>query len=438
MGREITQWTYNHLEPGNVADLPKHVHFEASDYTRLNQKTPQQAWTLFGQIRLWRTGYRPTDKSGDPTIFPLAMSLGLIHGATPGLAKRAAHLLADTGSSQGRTLRQLRQDHGVGWGVKKLREVTAAVSKAMARQRHKAQVRKLHSWLTAASDSTGRHKPVLSVGRDGITMAVRGKKSNVREVATTATLTVYDRRSKRLGTVYLAYAPQLGQATMTKELTRLLNDVLAGWQGKLPRLCYVSDSGDRETNYYRKALSRMKHPVTGEKLDWVRVVDYYHASERIWTMADQLFGKGSRAQSWARKMLKWLLKPAGVNRVLHSAVAFRDTYKLKGERLEVFTTAYKYLRKRMKHMKYAEYRRVGVPLGSGVTESACKNIYTQRLKLSGMRWEKPGAQTVLNLRTILLSDIWDDTFDAILTECKVPTIRGQMMFPELCPLDSAV
>ena len=36
----------------------------------------------------------------------------------------------------------------------------------------------------------------------------------------------------------------------------------------------------------------MVHPRTGKRLEWTRVADYYHASERIWTMADILFGKG--------------------------------------------------------------------------------------------------------------------------------------------------
>src|SRR5216683_200952 len=78
------------FEAAAVEALPKHVHFQASQYTRLNQKTAQNAWTLFGQIRLWRVGYRPTDKSGDPTLFPLALGLGLVEGASPALAGRAA------------------------------------------------------------------------------------------------------------------------------------------------------------------------------------------------------------------------------------------------------------------------------------------------------------------------------------------------------------
>ncbi len=87
LARTLVQWTYNQLEP-DVDHLAKHVRFEASEYTRLNRKTPQNAWTLFGQVRLLRVGYRPTDKSGDATLFPLAMALGLVHGATPALAER--------------------------------------------------------------------------------------------------------------------------------------------------------------------------------------------------------------------------------------------------------------------------------------------------------------------------------------------------------------
>jgi len=425
LGRNVAQWTYNRLEPG-VDTLPKHVWFEASPYTRLNQKTPQNAWTLFGQVRLWRVGYRPTNKTGDATLFPLALSLGLVHGATPALAERAARLLGGSGMTQSQTLEQLRHDHGVGWGVPKLRQVTAAVSQAMAEQRHEAQVAKLLELLEQARASRGRHKPVLSMGRDGINLGLRVRGGRIFEVATTGTVTVFDRRGKRLGTVYLAYTPESGQGTMSLELERLVREVLQRWQGPVPRLCYVTDAGDNETSYYEVVLRRMKqHPRTGEPLHWIRVVDYYHASERIWTMAELLFGKGKQAMAWARKMQKWLLKPGGVNRVLHSAAALRDHYELKGPKRAEFTKAYRYLRQRMKYMRYAAYRRVGVPLGSGVTEAGCKTVFTQRLKLSGMGWQKAGAQTILNLRVLQLSGVWDDAYARTLKEYEQPQVGGQ-------------
>src|ERR1700730_13468295 len=147
---------------------------------------------------------------------------------------------------------------------------------------------------------------------------------------------------------------------MSKQLTLLVKEVLLRWEGPLPRLSYVTDSGDNETSYYDKVLSRMKHPRTGEKLEWIRVVDYYHASERLWTMAKLLFGEGHRATSWVRKMQKWLLKPSGVYRVLHSAAALREQQKLCGKKLAEFRRAYRYVRDRMKYMRYVEYRKVGI------------------------------------------------------------------------------
>jgi hypothetical protein len=424
LGRQISQWAYNQVEP--AADhLTKHVRFEAGLYTRLNQKTPQNVWTLFGQVRLWRVGYRPSDKSGDATLFPLAMALGLVHGATPALAERAAWLLAATGMTQNQTLLRLRQDHGVGWGIKKLRQVTAAVSATMTAERHETQVARLLELLRQASASTGKHKPVLSVGRDGITLGVRCQGGSVFEVATTGTVTVLDRRGRRLGTVYLAYTPEFGQKTMTTALTQLLQDVLRRWQGPLPRLCYVTDAGDNETTYYDKVLRRMKHPTSGVKLEWLRVVDYYHASERIWTMAELLFGKGRQSTAWARKMQKWLKKPGGVNRVLHSAAAFRELYCLRGNKRIDFQRAYRYLRDRMQFMRYHEYRSLGVPLGSGITEAGCKTVYTQRLKLSGMRWQQRGAQTILNLRVLQLSGVWEAAYRGALNRYEEVIVGDQ-------------
>src|SRR5260370_24304455 len=79
----------------------------------------------------------------------------------------------------------------------------------------------------------------------------------------------------------------------------------------------------------------------------------------------------------------------------------------------------------MKYLKYGECRRWGVPLGSGVTEAGCKTVYTQRLKLSGMRWQKAGAQTILNLRVLLLSGVWDEAYERALTDYVEPKVAGQ-------------
>ena len=61
-------------------------------------------------------------------------------------------------------------------------------------------------------------------------------------------------------------------------------------------------------------------------------------------------------------------------------------------------------------MDYARYRRQGLPLGSGVTEAACKTLFSQRLKRSGMSWHKESAQVVVDLRVLYLSGIWDEVW----------------------------
>jgi hypothetical protein len=320
-------------------------------------------------------------------------------------------------------LQRLRREHGLCWGVKRLRQVTDFVAQAAAEHRQEAQVEQVLVWLMQAQASRGRHKPVLCAGRDGITVGLKIKGGSIREVATTGTLSVYDRRGKRLGTVYLAYTPEAGQAMMSTQLTQLVREVLRQWSGPLPRLSYVTDAGDNETAYYRKVLRRMRHPLTGKRLSWQWVVDYYHASLRLTTMAEALFGKGQKAAAWTRKMQKLLLKPGGAGRVLHSAGALRSRYKPRGKQLKDFRLAYRYLQERREHMRYAEYRRVGMPIGSGVTEAACKTVYTQRLKLSGMRWKKAGAQTILTLRVILLSGVWSQVFELVLNGFSEVTVR---------------
>ena len=132
------------------------------------------------------------------------MQLGLVEGATPALASAAATALAETGATQDTAL-ALRSQHGVGWGVKKLRALAEKVASAMERFRRLHQARQIVAWLRQAQDSTGKNRPVLAVGRDGITL--RTQPHSFFEVASTATLTVYDRNRQRLGSVYLAHAP---------------------------------------------------------------------------------------------------------------------------------------------------------------------------------------------------------------------------------------
>ena len=121
-------------------------------------------------------------------------------------------------------------------------------------------------------------------------------------------------------------------------------------------------------------------------------------------------------------MLKLLLLPGGVNRVLHSAAAHKWRKKLQGKKKEVFEKAYRYMSKRMKYLRYAQYRAQGMPIGSGVTEAACKTLVKQRLCCSGMRWTPQGAQIILSLRALVLTDTRWGQFWQKINQYGVPSI----------------
>jgi hypothetical protein len=401
LGLDLCDWTFNHLEPDDCEQMPPHLDHEGQRY-RCRYRSPNTIATLFGPVQLRRYLYEDLEAS-NPCLFPLEIQLGIVAGAaTPALAERAAWWLAQ--HPQGGTLAGLARDHDIHWSKKTLRLVTAAVAEGLEQQRLTVQIDQVLRWLAVAQVSSGRFRPSLVAGRDGIHLPMRGR-APYKE-GSTATLTVYNRRGKRVGTVYLGRMPEPGQATLSEQLTALLLGVLSRWQGPLPRLAYVTDMGSHPVSYYRKVLSRMCHPRTGERLSWQRIGDYYHAAGYVGKMAEALFGETRKKQQWLRKMLRRLKESDGVKRVLQAATYHAQEIGLSGKRQKLYQEGYGYLRRYRKCLHYWEYRAVGLPLGSGVTEAACKTVFTQRLKQSGMRWEVPGGQVVVTLRVVLLSGVW--------------------------------
>jgi len=381
---------------------------------------------LFGTITLMRFMYRATEERL-PSISPLEIRLGLEQGrATPALADRIGQYSAQC--TQQAVLQTLDQDHNVQWSVHLLRKVTGSVAAGMIEHRHRAQVAKVLELLRAADASRGSRRPILSVGRDGIFAPTRdaGNPTAYREAAV-ATLSVYDRRGCRLGTVYLGQMPDEEQRALSSQLTSLIEDVLKQWTGPMPRLVYVTDAGHQQTRYYKRVLRRMVNPRSpGERLKWEWVLDYYHACQYVSNLAEALFGEGREAQAWAAKMRRWLKhKPRGIHRVLHSAAALRERRGLAGSAKD-YDKAYRYLTRRIRYLDYYTYRKLHLPIGSGVTEACCKTVITQRLKQSGMSWKLQGGQTIVDLRVIYLSGIWDATRQAYLQSKDVETIRTQM------------
>jgi hypothetical protein len=63
-------------------------------------------------------------------------------------------------------------------------------------------------------------------------------------------------------------------------------------------------------------------------------------------------------------------------------------------------------------MRYAQFRRRGLFVGSGVVEAGCKTMVGQRLKPSGRRWTVRGANAIIALRCCELSGRWEEFWEA--------------------------
>ncbi len=87
--------------------------------------------------------------------------------------------------------------------------------------------------------------------------------------------------------------------------------------------------------------------------------------------------------------------------------------------------SYNYLRKRIRFLDYCQYRRDHLPIGSRVTEAACKTVFTQRLKQSGMTWKLEGGQWIVDLRVIQLSSLWPQAYQAYVHAKMLPDAGTQ-------------
>jgi hypothetical protein len=210
VGRRLLEWLLAQLEPATRAQTAPRVAFQRETYRR-RPKQPKTIYSTFGPIEYACFRYEACER-GEASIFPLDHLLGLeAHLATPALAEHVGRLAVHHEQSQ--VLAALAREHGVCWATATLRKVTASLANGLASFREAGQVRQAIHWLQQAFASKGRHRPVLAVGRDGILIPIR--QQGFKE-ACAATLAVYGRHGKRLGTLYLGTMPEPGQEIMTR------------------------------------------------------------------------------------------------------------------------------------------------------------------------------------------------------------------------------
>lgn len=169
---------------------------------------------------------------------------------------------------------------------------------------------------------------------------------------------------------------------------RLWLEALRQGIGRAPQVVWLSDGG---RGLWRLFEEQFSTAATG-------ILDFYHAAQNLWkSAAAWLDGRTTQARrwfGWARHRLRHG-NPDGVLADLAEAL---DVEGLPDTARDTLRTVYAYLDRHRDHIDYARYKALGLPLGSGMVESACKWLIQQRFKGVGMRWSEDGFNHLLHLR----------------------------------------
>ncbi len=144
-----------------------------------------------------------------------------------------------------------------------------------------------------------------------------------------------------------------------------------------------------------------------EDQDTINILDIVHVAKYVWRAAKAFCGANwEQAEAFARDRLLRILQ-GEVEGVVLGLRQMSTRRRLRGKRLEEVTTACNYLEKNAERMRYDEYLAAGYPIASGVIEGACRHLVKDRMERSGMRWSQDGAESILTLRALHVSEQWD-------------------------------
>jgi hypothetical protein len=138
----------------------------------------------------------------------------------------------------------------------------------------------------------------------------------------------------------------------------------------------------------------------------VEILDWWHAVERLWSIAQHRFGAESADTTVWVAAQKKLLAESNLRQVMRNVRQLYPHHSLPETVRKRVPLGRGYLFHNRHRMYYQHYRQAGYPIGSGSVESACKLVVQSRLKQAGMRWLDSSAQAILALRSFLLSDRW--------------------------------
>lgn len=206
-----------------------------------------------------------------------------------------------------------------------------------------------------------------------------------------------DNRKRGQRITHSEYTAHLGSSADFFEKFRITTDKYASLD---ERLVFLSDGA----RWIELAISHQYPQAT-------QILDFFHAAEYLGGFAELAFSDQDDRKRWFAQQ-KALLFAGNVERVIAAITtsAAETTDQAVQNSAERVTNYYRSNRERM---RYDEYIKRGLYIGSGAIESAHRTVIQRRMKLSGQRWGKPGAEHMLNLRVCSLSGKWNELEDLI-------------------------
>lgn len=343
--------------------------------------------TTWGEAIVERHVYQSS--KGGKQFCPLEKEARIILTSTPGFAKLLSSKYSEIGSS--RVLFDLKQNHQ--------REIARSYLKSVCDAVGALAIEKEETW---SYEIPNLSKPVQSVavGIDGTCMLMT--ESGWRE-AMVGTISLYDKKGERLHTIQIGATPEYGKETFYQRFDRELEHI----KGRYPKATYIGIADGAKGNW-----SYLK-----ERTD-KQTIDFWHASGYLGSAANAMFPGKSKSEEkaeWIDEACHKLKHNVGsASRLLNEMKSFEQNSKMTKSNRESLGGSITYFENNKTKMKYAQNQKENLPLGSGVTEAACKTLVKQRLCNSGMRWKESGAASVLTLRALAHTDCrWDQFWEKI-------------------------
>lgn len=346
----------------------------AREVMRTKGEQPKAYQTPYGEVVVERHVYQRS--GGGKTYCPLEREARIIITSTPLFAKQVSSKLA-YGSARD-VQRDLGENHSRPVAVSYIQRVSEAVA----------------SIIEAKEESWNYVPPKLEVeiasvaiGLDGTCMLLCD--TGWRE-AMVGTISLYDALGERQHTIYIGATPEYGKASFLERLEREIGRTKA----RYPQATYLGIADGAASNW-----QFLKRHTTQQ------VLDFYHASGYLGAVAVALYPKDlTQQQQWLNQTCHQLKHDSGSAAQLYEQM--RELSQSQGHPKTIqdnLSAAVTYFQNHLHQMNYAFYRNQHYPIGSGVTEAACKTVIKQRLCCSGMRWKEAGAAVVLSLRTLVLT-----------------------------------